>query len=116
MLAIWSFGVSPYGLSLSEEDLWSLTPREYAELRKQWKRHHDRAEWQVASLQATLYNANFRGEGDAAYLPEDFMGTGDRAKRQAERQREKMEVMRLKSQLGRIDGRTKPEGLPEWCN
>ena len=114
MLAIWSFGVSPYGLSLCEEDLWALTPREYAALRGEWERSKKESSHALAVIQATLYNAHFRGEKDAVWLPEDFMGTGNRAERQRQKQREQHEVALLNMKLARMKPNQK-EGLPEWA-
>lgn len=73
----------------------------------------------IATIQATLYNAHFRGQHDAEFLPGDFMGTEDRAKRQAkltaQRQRDQAELAMLNAKLLLMKPNQEPPDLPEWA-
>lgn len=52
----WAFGTSPYGLGLTEEKLWRLTPREHRALVQQWENSRMLPLQLHASIQATLHN------------------------------------------------------------
>ncbi len=116
---MWAFGTSVHGLGLKEEYLWSLTPCEYHYLRRQWQAQRDHSLWQTATIQATLYNAHFRGQFDAEYLPGDFMGKGDRAARQAAAKRQHMQdqvdLMRARAKLAAMKPNEEPDDLPVWA-
>lgn len=107
--------MSPYGLALAEDYLWSLTPREYEALRKEWTSHREHSDRHFATMQAMYYNMHFRGPQDAAWLPEDFLGTGDRTARQAQAQVDKMAVVAANRKLATMKPNQKPANLPEWA-
>ena len=113
MVDTWAFGTSPHGLGLTEEYLWSLTPREYAELRKVWQSGRDHSARLVAVIQATLHNAHWPSE--IPFQAEDFTGTGDRAARVKQAAKEKYELMRVNQRLARMKPNEKTPGLPEWA-
>lgn len=62
-----------------------------------------------------FYNAHFLGEHDVPYIPDDFMESGDRQKRQQDRKRELLEVARANAKLGAMRPGTVVDGLPEWA-
>lgn len=70
---MWAFGVSPYGLGLSDRALWGLTPREYAALKDQWESSREFHQSLYAGLQATLHNTagkSFKGRfSPAMWMP-----------------------------------------------
>lgn len=99
--------------------MWSLTPCEFHALRRQWIAHRDHGNWQLATIQATLYNAHFRGRFDAEFLPDDFLGKGDRAERQAkidaQRKKDASDLLREKIKLSAMKPNVEPEDLPVWA-
>jgi len=67
-----------------------------------------------AITQAILCNAHFRGKDDPAWLPEDFLGTGNREARKAEAVMSKIEAARANTELGKIS-RDSDDGVPDWA-
>lgn len=67
---------------------------------------------------ADFANVHFRGgQGNStAYMAEDFLGTGDRAKRGLDQAKEQMAIAKANAALARIkrDGPA-PEGIPIWA-
>ena len=111
---MWAFGTSPTGLALSETDLWSLTPREYAALRDQWFKMQENSRGLVAILQATLCNIH-RGENEVPFIPADFLGTGNRAERKAEQMKDNAEALAMQSKLSRMKPNQVTPDLPAWA-
>lgn len=109
-MKLWAFGTSRDGLGLSEDVLWSLTPREMAELRQVWLDGIERQNYLHASIQATLYNAHFDHQG-TPWTPEDLLGRGNRAERQAKALADKWMASRPDKQL---TGST--DDLPDWAS
>jgi hypothetical protein len=81
--------------------------------------HAERSQWQLATIQATLYNAHFRGPREAGYEPADFMGEGNREARQKEldiqRRKDARDLMVTSFQLARMKPNEEPISLPEWA-
>lgn len=120
-LDIWAFGTAPapFGLGLKEAYLWSLTPCEFHTLRRRHDAHVERSQWQLATIQATLYNAHFRGTREAQYEPADFLGTGNREARQkeldAQRRRDAIDLMNATVKLTKMKPNEEPPDLPVWA-
>ena len=117
-LRLWAFGTSPYGLGLRASDLWQLSPREFKALRDV----HDAALTRWAIQQAMYANVHFRERDehgkavDAAFIPEDFLGAGNRAQRTAQTQRDKYQVIMLNARLGKIvKGAPPGPNIPRWA-
>lgn len=64
--------MSPYGLALSEEYLWNLSPFEYSLLRREFERSRKHTETLVATVQLTLHRAFLQKRGGGTWSPEDF--------------------------------------------
>ena len=98
----WAFCTSPDGLNLSPDRFWSLAWADIHSLvdvhRK--RRHGEANRWAISH--ASFYNVHFRDKNAAPWLPEDFLGTGDHAKRTLEMQREKHEIAMENQRLAQI--------------
>ncbi len=64
---------------------------------------------------AMFANAHFRGKDDAAFMIDDFLGTGDRAKRQMELERSQMIAATANANLMAMKRGEVPDGLPDWA-
>ena len=74
---LWAFGVSPYGLHLSDAQFWFLSMREFRALKKVWRQ---RQEFQIdlyAELQVSLHNLWSSGK---RYTAADFNGKSSQKK------------------------------------
>ncbi len=61
-------------------------------------------------------NAHFRGKDDIAWIPEDFLGTGNREKRKMEALQSKIATARANSELAKIQrGMDDVDGIPDWA-
>jgi hypothetical protein len=103
ILQEWAFATSPYGLGLSELRFWTITPREIQKLKDVW-----------AIEQARYYNAHFHAQDGLAYLPEDFLGTGNREQRARDAARAKAEASMEARRLAMQRPTTK-DGVPQWA-
>lgn len=83
-------------------------------MREVWLSGIDRMAYMHASIQATLYNAHFDNKG-LPWTAEDLLGRGDREKRQRDRTRERMEVLRMNAKLGAMKPGITADGIPEWA-
>jgi hypothetical protein len=81
--------------------------------------HVERSQWQLATIQATLYNAHFRGPQEAAYEPADFVGKGNREDRQkelnAQRRKDSLDLMAATMKLSKMKPNEEPADLPVWA-
>lgn len=80
----------------------------------------ERSDWQLATIQATLYNAHFRSAKDVEFRAEDFLsGKGNREQRQADlnaqRRRDSLDLMKATVKLSRMKPNEEPEDLPVWA-
>src|SRR5690606_17396193 len=75
-IVLWGESVAVLGLGVDE--LWRLTPREYAAIRDAWRRDRDeresRADYRAAVLVATAYNAAGGKKGGGVFEPHEFFG------------------------------------------
>ncbi len=69
---MWAFGTSPHGLGLSEERLWTLTPRKHRALVRQWENSRKFQLMLNASVLATMHNVSGKTFKDTL-TPEMFM-------------------------------------------
>ncbi len=99
-LNIWAFGVSPYGLGLSEGRLWTMTPREFIALKRVW-----------AVREAAFHNAHFRPADDVPFLPEDFISPAARVERKAKMLRDKADVMMEQQKIDKMHA-GEADGVP----
>jgi len=106
---MWAFATSPHGLGLSSESFWCLRTTEYQALRRAYEAPLKR--W--AFEQATFHNANFETKG-APWVPDDFLGQGNRQERIAQAARDKAETDLLNFELGRIQ-QGKTTSVPFWA-
>ncbi len=61
-------------------------------------------------------NAHFRGPDTVAFIPEDFLGLGDREERQREEALSQQIVMQENMRLSRIKkGEPPSDEVPEWA-
>ena len=80
-LTAWAFG--RYDLGLTEEEFWSLTPREFVALKE---RHEEAQEWEdyrAGVVACTIVNM-LKAKSSKTYKPEDFMPTRRRKKQTPE--------------------------------
>jgi hypothetical protein len=89
-------------LALSQEDAWSLTPREIAALADVRNKKLDIEAYRWAAHQAAFYNVHFCGKDQAAWIPDDFIGGGNHAKRTVELQMQKREIAMENQRLARV--------------
>ena len=64
---MWSFG--RYGLGLSEESFWALTPRQFSALSKQYEREQEQLDRRVALVACVIANSH----SEKPHEIEDFM-------------------------------------------
>ena len=69
----WAFGTSSTGIGLSSIQFWSLTPKEFQALTKEWEKHREFECSLYAGLQATLHNAHFKRDDGQGWSPAMFM-------------------------------------------
>ena len=91
---VWAFGVSPYGLALSSDELDSITPREFAALKKWWDRRRQDTLDLYAGIQVTLHAERFKKRGGGAWEPSDFLGKPKPPKPLVERKNEIWDMIR----------------------
>jgi hypothetical protein len=101
-------------LSLSDEDFWMLTPREYYAL--QDVQQTGTRLWAINL--ATLVNIQLSGDAEP-FTADDFMGKGNRRQREMDKQRGQIAAAQLNRQLGMMKpmkpGEAEPEDLPVWA-
>ena len=113
-MRVWSYGVSPQGLGLLDEDFWELTPREYYALRdvQQTATRH----WAIS--QAAFCNAHFVTD-DVPFTADDFLGMSDRQAKLRDRMEGSLRAQSLNRQLAMMKptraGDPEPPGLPVWA-
>lgn len=107
-----AFATSPQGLGLSIEDFWLLSSGEFDAR----KAVHDGPVHLWAITQSMFANANFRSGDQVAFMPEDFLGTGDRPKRQADQLVSRMEAVKENSRLLKMRAGEPPtDDVPDWA-
>lgn len=107
LLRLWAFATSPDGLGLTPERFWSLTIPEYNALKEV---HDNRVSGELrrwAIERAQFANVHFRrverGQyQDAPFVPEDFLGSGDHAKRTAEMMQSRRAVAMETARLAKM--------------
>ncbi len=60
-------------------------------------------------------NAHFRGKDDIAWIPEDFLGTGNREKRKMDALQSKIATAKANSALAAIKKGMDVDGIPDWA-
>lgn len=60
-------------------------------------------------------NVHFRPSGEAAFIPDDFLGTGDRNKRAREEAMSQQAAMRANAALAKIRRGEPTEYVPAWA-
>lgn len=88
-----------------------MTHREFDALSGVHRGHIRR--WAIARAQVS--NAWLRGKDDAPYLPDDFMGTGNRSQRQKEIRQSRYAAQMANAELAKIRPGEAPEDLPDWA-
>jgi hypothetical protein len=108
---MWAFATSPYGLALTEQQWWAMTPREYIYLRERWYEARMFHLSLNAGIQATLHNAHFQTDGKP-FTAEMFMpGYKHQAKQTwQEQKRMAQEIASMKRNLTPEDLRRLSEG------
>jgi 2-hydroxychromene-2-carboxylate isomerase len=88
-----------------------MTPREvkaheeiYVQTLRRW-----------ALERAMFANAHFVGKEEVAYTADDFLGLGDREKRQQEQQRSLMMAATANANLMAMKRGDVPDDLPDWA-
>lgn len=98
---------------LSEGEFWACTPRELWALREVWDAQNERDRYNLAQIQATLYNAHFKTDG-VPWTAEDLLGKTDRMERLREDRAAKFKATQVNRKLSAMKpGQT--EGVPEWA-
>jgi hypothetical protein len=111
-LRLWAYGTSPHGLGVDPRRFWSLTVREFHALQQV----HKAALMRWAIERAQFMNANFVHGDDEKWTPEDFLGEGDRAKRQNERFMSQAAAQQANINLLKIrKGAPPTEDVPIWA-
>ncbi len=98
-----AFATSSRGLGLNPKTWWWLSWRELEAHRLLWAR--DRADF---------HNASFSTEG-TPFLPEDFLGTGNREGRKADAMISKANAEMANVQLQQTVKPGQEEGIPDWA-
>jgi hypothetical protein len=117
-LRLWAFSTSLDGLAIPEDKFWHLSPREWMALKDVF----DRKLKLWAIERADYRNVNFlehneRGEVTGEpWIPEDFLGTGNRVARSIENAQSKIEVIQANTYLNKITrDAPAPDELPSWA-
>jgi len=87
LLESWAFATSPYGLGLTSEQSWALTPREFQALEGVYLKHLER--WGIERAQ--FANAHFRKNDGTLFDIDDFVSIPGRGERRAAAQRVRRE-------------------------
>lgn len=111
-MKLWAFGTSPYGLGLTPEAFWSLTPWEFECLRDVYD--EPRKRWAIS--QADLRNINNYATDGAPWLPEDFLHEGNRAARVRQAKLDNAALIAEKLRLRKMKPGDPPAAnIPDWA-
>ncbi len=72
--------------------------------------------WRWAFERSMFANAHFRGKDEAAFLPDDFLGTGNRDQRSIDIFQDQQKTMQANIALSKIvKGAPPTEDIPDWA-
>lgn len=112
-MRLWAYGTSPHGLSLPASDFGTLSPREFYSL--QDVQQAEARRWAISM--ALTCNMNL-GRDEVPFIAEDFLGSGNREKRKADRDKSRREAAKINRHLEQTikKGVTADAlNLPEWA-
>ena len=109
----WAFATSPapYGLGMSTQESWALTPREFQAREKV----HEAYMWRWAKQLAVIANApHFHKKDNKAYESDDFFSTPEAiARRNVRLKQEQKDALDLMWMRQRMNRKIKEEDLPD---